>query len=490
MCTHKKLVKNKYTGQVLFVNCGKCEACKQAKANRKANRITNEQSQGLVTIMVMLSYDEKFVPYVLKEDLENGELFELPIYRDYAVRHFKDTVICRPTTFDCSFGSFYHKVIDTIPYFDEETGERIKGSLSYVPNLWKVGRGFHKEKTGVCYYKDYQDFCKRLRKYLQDKFRESAPPTIRLYGASEYGENKFRPHFHCLISTELEYLSLVRDAVLHSWQFCSRATLLDPQNMQVTRNAASYVAGYVNKSPNIPEALTDIIAPKQSHSKDFGVKLPAFRLSKILEKAYKGELTYPRATKHRGVPCIYDAPIPKYVINRYFPQFKGLCRLAPDTLASLIRFPSSYLRQGHVAELYDYSPDDIHATIVRLNNACSFYCAETGKNLFDFALDYQRVWNCYKNTIYKLHMLSPDIEMVEKYDNIKDLQCSKNINGFIRNDSLVRFVETKRNYQPDSNKFVSQRHLTSQLTELYYRKMYHRSVNSAIRSNFLHQMNF
>lgn len=489
MCTHKKLVKNKYTGQVLYVNCGKCEACLQAKANRQANRINNEQSTGLVTLMVMLSYDEKFVPYVTKSDLENDELFELPIRRDYAVRLYKGKQIVLPTSND-SDKPFYRKVIDVIPYFNEETGERIKGRLSYVPNLFKEGRGFHPEKTGVAYYKDYQDFCKRLRENLSRRLPETVRPTLRLYGCSEYGERKFRPHFHFLATTEPQYLSYLRDAILQSWLFCDRATLQDPRNMQVARNAASYVASYVNKSPDIPEALTEIIAPKKSHSKDFGIKLPAFQLDSILEKTDKGTLTYARATKHNGIPCVFDAALPKYVIARYFPQFKGLCRLSPDSLVCALRFPSAFFSNRKHQEITNYVGDDAYKVIVRLQNAQKRYCELTGKHPFDFAIDYQRVWNCYKTTLYKLQMANDDIAMCEKYDNIKDLICEKNKNGFIRNDSLVRFVEKNSNYEPDSNKFRFNRELSSSLTSLYYKKLYHKSVNSFIRSNYLYQRDF
>lgn len=484
MCTHKKLVKNPYTGDVLMVNCGKCEACLQAKANRQTNRINNEVSCGdVLTFFTMLSYDERFVPYVLKSDLENDELFELPIYRDYAVRFFKNRIIVRPTIPNSS--GFYRQVIDTIPLYDFETGERIKDRVSFTPNLWKKGCGFHQEKMGVIYYKDYQDFCKRLRTYLSRKYPESEVPSIRLYNVAEFGGDHFRPHFHSLVSTERENEARVRDAIYNCWQFASRDVMGDPQTIQVARNAAAYVASYVNKSPDVPESLTTLTPQKKSHSKGYGVRIDSFRLDKILQATDKGQLSYPRLTKRNGIPTVFDAPIPKYVVNRYFPQFKGLCRLSPDSLDCALRFPESYFGAKRNEALTNYTLEDSHAVSVRIRNAIERYKSLTGRNEIDFAQDYQRVWNCFKTTLYKLQMANKDIKMSEKYDNISELKTEKNANGFIENDSLSKFVERDNFYCCDVNKFVLNRHLTSNLTQLYYDKLQVKRINNHVRFNGL-----
>ena len=488
MCTHKKRVKNPYTGQVLMVNCGKCEACLQAKANRQTNRINNEVSCGdIITFFVTLSYDERFIPYVLKSDLENGELFELPVYRDNAVRCFKDSVIVRPTSSDTT--GFYRKVVDTIPYYDFKTGERIKDCVPFTPNLWQKGRGFHQEKMGIIYYPDYQCFCKRLRSYLQDKYPESERPSVKLYCTSEYGGEHFRPHFHPLISTERENEKRVRAAIFNCWQYASRDVMELPETIQIARNAAAYVASYVNKSPDVPESLTYLAPQKKSHSKDFGVRLDSFQLDKILQATDKGELSYSRFTKRNGIPTVFNAPVPKYVINRYFPQFKGLCRLTPDSLALALRFPESYIKYHKNEYLTSYCDDslhmDTHSIVVRLRNAQERYCRLTGKSVYDFAIDYQRVWNCFKNTIYKMQLQDTSIKMCEKYDNIRDLMCVKNENGFIRNDTLAPFVERERNYYDDVNKFALNRCLTANLTNLYYNKLKTKSENNYVRFHFL-----
>ena len=473
-----------------MVNCGKCPACLQAKANRQTNRINNEVSCGdLLTFFVSLTYDDRFVPYVTKSDLENGGLFEIPIRRDNAVRHFKNTVIVRPTSPDCS--GYYREIIDTVPLYDFETGERIKETVPFTPNLWKEGVGYDNERMGIIYYPDYQNFCKNLRIYLERKYPPSERPTVRLYNVSEYGGKHFRPHFHPLVSTERENEAKVRLAIYETWQFASRDVMGNPKTIQVARNAAAYVASYVNKSPDVPKSLTLFAPPKKSHSKGYGVRLDCFQLDKILQATDKGELSYSRLTKRNGVSTVFNAPVPKYVINRYFPMFKGLCRLTSDSLALALRFPATYFGNHKNEYLTNYSDDvkhqDTRSIIVRLQNAQDRYCRLTGKHPLDFAIDYQRVWNCYKNTLYKMQLLDNSIRMSEKYDNICDLITEKNENGFIKNDSLSRFVERQKCYCADVNKFVLNRHLTTNLSNLYFRKLKHKRENSFVRTNFLKQ---
>ena len=88
MCTNRKYIRNQYTGKRMIVPCGKCDACKQAKANRVAQRIRSSIPDGFVGIFAGLTYDEKYIPYIKKQDLENNELDTIPIYRDYTVRRF------------------------------------------------------------------------------------------------------------------------------------------------------------------------------------------------------------------------------------------------------------------------------------------------------------------------------------------------------------------------------------------------------------------
>jgi len=84
-------------------------------------------------------------------------------------------------------------------------------------------------------------FFKRLRSRLE-------PSRIRFFGAGEYGEKTFRPHYHAIL-----YGTKDAKAVAESWAFGHS------QVDKVTPAAISYVAGYCAKKVGLSEALEDRI---------------------------------------------------------------------------------------------------------------------------------------------------------------------------------------------------------------------------------------
>ena len=136
MCTNRKYITNQYTGKRMIVPCGKCDACKQAKANRVANRIKCAIPDGFVGLFAGLTYREKYIPYVKKQDLNNNELFSIPIYRDVSLRHFNGRIIERSLS----------EPIDYIDVVDESTGEIDKTDCFFHPNLWNnQTKSFHQQ---------------------------------------------------------------------------------------------------------------------------------------------------------------------------------------------------------------------------------------------------------------------------------------------------------------------------------------------------------
>ena len=484
MCTHKRYVTNRYTGRRLLVPCGRCEACLQSKANKMAQRIRNSINDDEMAISVTLTYDEKFVPYILRKDIENPHCYEYPIYRDYKFRTFKG----RPIVSRCI------NPIGSISAVDETTGEMFKENYSFVPNLWKNGRGYNKEKMGVIFYKDVQNFYKLLRENIAKRLGYYLP--FKSFQCGEYGEKKHRCHFHTLIVTKRENYELFRSAIMQSWRFADSDELR--RSIEPARNMASYVASYVNKSPSVPKILTALAPQKHSCSKMFGVTLSDFRLPKILEKADKGDMCYNRLVKLQGVPTVLTVPVPKYVINRFFPQFKGLSRLTPNTLDSLLRFPYQYFRFHKNEYLTDYvdtplpnqnfikyepvenleNRSDSWRNYCALKNCIKQYIETTGKTSYDYAIDYQRVWNCYKTTLYK-HMFDNVTSHFELYDNINEF-----FDGHVRNDSLLQLVYGKTNLVCDCNQFKDTKRITEYYTDIFRKKQNHKSTNSYIRSKY------
>lgn len=481
MCTHQKYVLNKYTGQKIKVKCGKCDACKQEKANRLTSRINNHASNtDKYCFFVTLTYDEKFIPYIKRIDLENEQLFELPLYRDYKVRSFRGRTIVH----DCSSNPV---MLGSIPLYDKESGDLNREFLSFHGNLWKKGRGFHPDKLGLIYYKDFQDFTKRLRINLERRYGKGLF-NLDFFATSEYGENHYRPHFHVLVFAERQIFgkdtySRLHAAICDSWLFASRDELAN--SIELALDAAAYVSSYVNSPADLPQVFPRLSKAKHSCSRFLGVGLSHFSLPALLEKADNGTLTYPKRTVVDGVSTVLNVPIPKYVISRYFPLFKGLNRCSLFEVECALRESYNFFRYHKSTSITNYykrdgSIDDTWTNYVRIRNAKKRYIEITGKNDYDFAIDYMRVWNCFKTTLYKLQF-EQDIPQHELYDNINELY-----DGYVRNDTLSHVIGNNADKFPrDSNCFKSVKQQTDHYAQLYQRRVKHSKENNFIRQRFL-----
>ena len=475
MCTYKKVITNPYTGQRLVVPCGHCESCKQQKANRTKNRIRNTLSVGKVALFVTLTYSDNFVPYVLKSDLENENRIELPIRRDCSVRRFRNETIVRSTPFS---------IIDNFSLVDEDTGEIIRHGLEFFPNLWKKGHGFNQERMGVCYYKDIQNFYKRLRTNLLRKFGDSAP-SFQFFATTEYGSDKKRPHSHHLVICSADDYQRIWDAIYESWLFSNR----DAIEIEIARDAAAYVSSYVNCDTSLPQVFQEYFVQKRSASKGFGVGLHAFSLGEVLLKTYDGSLSYSRKVTIDGAPQILDVPIPKYVINRYFPSFKSLCNLSDREIRRCLFDPANFFRTRAAQSLEKFDDDEIHRFTVRLINAQKRYIElfprldEGYRNVYDYVEDYIRCWSVYRSTIYRLSFQSIDgkpINYFEHYDNIVDY-----FTGSCRSYSLDFLLNPQKNYQLDFNKFKNNVELSDYYTDLYRRKVKQRRATNLVMASGL-----
>lgn len=94
--------------------------------------------------------------------------------------------------------------------------------------------------------KDFQDFMKRLRRWLKHK-------KIRYYHCGEYGEETFRPHYHAILfgydfaDKQLLYTTKRGDKVYTSAKLDERWGLGQCSIGEVTFESAAYVARYVTK---------------------------------------------------------------------------------------------------------------------------------------------------------------------------------------------------------------------------------------------------
>lgn len=432
MCRNSKYIYNQYIHKSLLVSCGKCDACLQQKANARANRIRNHGSEGSLCLFLTLTYDNKYVPYIKKDDLLAARtvndsrtlgVLSVPVYRDYTVRSYlgKDYTsrlykpICSIT--DTSFSDF-----------------------TFIPYLTKK-----RNCMGVIYYDDVQNFIKRLRINLKRDLNYNE--KITYYAVGEYGGKKYRPHFHLLVYFPKGTEETLRPYIIKSWPFGDMSR--SRKRIQTAINAASYVAGYVNKSADLPKVLqVDSIRQKHSHSFHFGTDVHCFSLPAILEKVKRGDCSYSREVVKDDVPVLVDVPYPNYVISRYFPKPKGNYLFTDCEISQLLLNPAAY-RSKFLTDIG--TPLEYHQLVVRLNHAFQYYQSVfPDKNIFDYCIDFCSVWRCRKFYIFKhsFDHITSIYDFKDFYENINDY-----IFGVVDAPTLdvldIRILEIDPNARPD-----------------------------------------
>lgn len=214
--------------------------------------------------------------------------------------------------------------------------------------------------------------------------------------------------------------------------------------------------------------------------------LPDFSLAQILEKVESRDMRYYSKTQVAGVEEVHSFPIPKYVINRFFPVFKGMSRLDVDTLRCVLLRPA---RLFCIANEIGYTSEDIKKIWIRLNNAYEKYHTLTGKTRFDFAIDYDRVWRCRRSVVLMddLQAVSVVSDWYTYYDNAIEL--------FVTDEHFCTLVHSNlldANVCPDMKKYefvpantYLRRIETKRLEDLYYKKLKQRKVTNLVMSSGL-----
>lgn len=519
MCINSKYIWNPYICKRILVPCGHCEACKQAKAQSRARRIRNHERDGYIALFVTLTYSNKFIPYVRRSDIQtiNKELhfedvfvppcrydlksafqwlsnttFKLPVYRDGVARYYRGEP-------------------------KEKSRQRIIGeySLDDLSSLLmnykdiRYPRHKFKDAIGVCYYPDLQNFLKRLRINLKRYYGYKDP--ISYYSCSEYGPCSDRPHFHLLIYCKADSFEILQSAIDKSWPYHDRNRQY--HCVEIAENAAAYCASYVNSTNSRVKCFeASPFRQKHSYSQGFGTLQECFSLSSILEKVQSGSLTYSFKTAKDRVPCDVTIPIPKYVISRYFPKFKGFSLLAPDEVRELLFVPKELVSRINyrAAQLYRsrgvpdklshmilyYDTDSLNALVTRFRNIYELFHRELGWSWNHFLIYYPKlyvdVWSAYSSTVLKfsfdeVHSID---DLYDHYENIADCIPSFDVDVLtgeivdssrVKTDLFDKLDFSRFQLNPNARKSVVNRHF--RLLYTYHLKDKNRKVVNHCYSN-------
>lgn len=369
-CEHPRIIKNKYTGEPVYVECGVCPHCLISRSDAKRNLCDYEKWNRKYCYFVTLTYNSQYVPKMALVPIEDYE-FDYPIGKNWpcvrsqlATRLALDPRVkkedngvginmftckvnypyidehLRDIYASCAAADEFRKnykpqfmsparpyILRTIPrvsrlqkFKDVQREELVWISPEMVDKLKQKckcegnNNAFPQFKGLLKYvnYRDYQLFAKRFRKYLFTKI--GSYEKISSYVVSEYSPRTFRPHFHILFFFDSdEVAENIRQAVYQSWK-------LGRVDTQLARDSAgSYVSGYLNSLVSLPYIFTDVSFTKNKSrfSKLFGfesfgqtVKTPEQVIERLSER-----IRFVR----NGKSCEFNPPIS--FISRLLPRF-------------------------------------------------------------------------------------------------------------------------------------------------------------------------
>lgn len=486
MCLNNHYIYNKYTGRSQFVACGSCPSCQQKKANKRAQRIVNTKREGYVTLMVLLTYSNDFLPYVRLDELLNlpAGTSSLPVYRDAKVMRKRQkgaAVVFAPEV------TYKTEVINHVDVSVPE-------DLISRKHFFKGVRSAENKPrcVGVIQYNDVQNFFDRLNLNL---FRDYGfTDKYYRFCASEYGENHLRPHFHLLFTIPAYVETSFRAAIVKSWMFCDWSKLVRP--IEIAIHPEEYVASYVNKSHSFPKVLEiDCFKQKHSYSHDYGLGLSEYSPQAIKSAIDKGTFVYSKEVYKEGCWSLQPSLRPQYVINRYFPKFKGCNRLTFDTLAKLFFSPfasyklaesecneklAKYQVSRCVPSYSLWTIEDARKIGIRLSNAAHRWLSAFGLTFNDHTFelyfnDWFRAWSIYHSDVLRYQLMSVH-DWLNYYPETSNFDFIEHAAPTLRSffeDDISSFVEDY-NERPD----VVNDH---QKTLVKYEKhRFKRKMNSAV----------
>jgi hypothetical protein len=253
-CAHPRIIKNKYTGDPVYVPCGSCEFCIHNRSVKSELKCNVQLASSKYCEFVTLTYSTEYLPVGKFYQGSRGEVRFRSLSRDFVYSYKTVQGYNRNI-------SFNDEVFDFDTQLSWEAAQLLqkKTHLHYTafPDGRRVyNRPYMENFIGYLNYRDIQLFLKRLNQNIRSITNEK----IYYYVTGEYGPTTFRPHFHLLFFFDSEKLrQSFRQFVSKSWRFG------DSDTQHVWSSASCYVAGYVNSIACLPDFFKN-----SRHIKPFG----------------------------------------------------------------------------------------------------------------------------------------------------------------------------------------------------------------------------
>lgn len=334
-CLDPQRIRNKYTGQWMYVPCRKCDACRIAAANSKAHFLQKELEKYDTKYFVTLTYSNDHIPFVAEQSNIVCRMSS-PVYDDNDCHRLSYKVCDYPDMLDV-LTDVYTPTFDDVP---------IKGHVM-------------SDVIGVLHYKDLQDFFKRLRYNLNGQ-------KFIYFACGEYGDTTKRPHYHVVIcfpkSIDFDGFS---SSVVKSWPLCDWSRLDLQQCVKfATSGISGYLASYVNCAAHqCPFLQNKTIRQKTIRSKsvDFGTDsedekaISQYVLSFLNPQSIRGYIKPLQVPKRYKDFAFSAQPISPRVFYTYFRKPSGCDKILAESFGRRCRKVYQYFKRGgrYIQELGD-----------------------------------------------------------------------------------------------------------------------------------------
>lgn len=263
VCVNGKNVINPYTGQMVYVPCGRCEACAINKVSRSELKCKIQRSISKYCYLVNLSYAQRYVPKARiihhKDDIYIMQAIPRERYIWKKKREKRKTIEKRYVVRGLDFSTDYSTVFAAsdvyVRNYIDQCDLTVNGKYPWYKNL-----------VPYCCYGDMQLFLKRFRKALYSLIGKYE--SLHYYVISEYGPVHFRPHFHILLCFDSdEVAQSLGESLRKAWMFGN--INFSPERGK----SAEYVASYVNSFTRLPYHLRESkdFRPRGRFSNHYGI---------------------------------------------------------------------------------------------------------------------------------------------------------------------------------------------------------------------------
>lgn len=251
-----------------YVPCGRCDGCLVHKANTWCQRLSQEIDNNSHTLFFTLTYSNKYLPYLVKcSSIEKG--------------YFIDYDGKKLPKYGKTFWISYHGA--NIRYDGKKDVPR-KDKICLLDFHYSSVPVTNLDGDIIPYVskRDIQLFQKIVRKNLENV---TTTNTFRSFCCSEYGETRFRPHYHILYFCNDEALAkeLQSHILYESWKMCDKDRFFEYCTF-ADSGASSYVSQYLTCNSLLPQVYQTCkeLKPFRLSSKN-----PAIGYSKMVESAFE-----------------------------------------------------------------------------------------------------------------------------------------------------------------------------------------------------------